>query len=89
MPLQTVKKLYWTVLLLALFVLTGCGTAQTGTAQPSGEPASLPVSESGGTTFPYTFTDSAGRAVTLQAAPERVAVLFSSYADNQELGVRS
>ncbi len=78
---QTIKNRYLTVLLSALLVLTGCGTAQTGAAQPSGEPASPPASENGETVFPYTFTDSAGRAVTLQAAPERVAVLFSSYAE--------
>ncbi len=31
--------------------------------------------------YPYTFTDSLGEEVTLEKKPERVAVLFSSYAD--------
>lgn len=34
-----------------------------------------------GETFPYTFTDSTGQAVTLPARPQTVAVLFSSYAE--------
>lgn len=31
--------------------------------------------------FPYTFTDSAGKKVTLAKKPQKVAVLFSSYAE--------
>ena len=31
--------------------------------------------------FPYTFTDSTGASITLDATPETVAILFSSYAD--------
>lgn len=31
--------------------------------------------------FPYTFTDSNGKSVTLKAKPKKTAVLFSSYAD--------
>ena len=34
-----------------------------------------------GIEYPYTFTDSLGGKVTLDKKPERVAVLFSSYAD--------
>lgn len=52
-----------------------------------------PVSQAGGTmqgspqrakdkdSFPYTFTDSTEREITLEKKPEKVAVLFSSYAD--------
>lgn len=38
-----------------------------------------------GVTFPYTFVDSTGRSVTLDAPPENVAVLFSSYAEIWQL----
>lgn len=31
--------------------------------------------------YPYTFTDSTGREVTINKKPEKVAILFSSYAD--------
>lgn len=51
---------------LAAFLLWGCG---------EGNPSS-----SSGECY-YTFTDSAGEEVVLEEKPERVAVLFSSFAD--------
>ncbi len=56
--------------------LAGCASAdldrgESGTAAEGDQ----------GLSYPYTFTDGTGRQVTLDHAPERVAVLFSSYAD--------
>lgn len=50
----------------------------------AGKPAENNGDDSGvseGASFPYTFTDSVGNEITLEKKPEKVAVLFSSYAD--------
>lgn len=57
------------LLLSLLLCLSGCAA-----------PASDPLPEETGT-FPYTFTDSTGCQITLDAPPQRAAVLFSSYAE--------
>ena len=68
---------FLTVLAMAVS-LGGCGGREQGESKPA---ASLPEGGTAGAAWPYTFTDDAGTRVTLSARPERVAVLFSSFAD--------
>lgn len=57
-------------------LLCGCHAAdKKDSPQPTG--TTIPAQAD----FPYTFTDSTGRTVTLTSLPEKVAVLFSSYAE--------
>ena len=72
--------------LLLLFVLLwGCnaqgGNSSVPSAGPSLEVSSEEESSQTSSVFPYTFTDSTGRQVTLSSRPQKVAVLFSSYAE--------
>lgn len=60
-------KKFICIILALLFCLAGASCAQY-------------VTECGGEVF-YAFTDSEGRNVALKKRPERVAVLFSSYAE--------
>ena len=71
---------------LLLFVLLwGCnaqgGNSSVPSAGPSLEVSSEEESSQTSSVFPYTFTDSTGRQVTLSSRQQKVAVLFSSYAD--------
>lgn len=70
--------------LACMIVLAGC-SGQTLPAQTEGNAsagAALSQTEaSGEAAWPVSFTDSTGRTVTLNGTPQRVAVLFSSYAD--------
>lgn len=72
--------------------LAGCrtsaaaGSASVAAASTVSSPAEAPFADDGPAAFtparyPYTFTDDTGRTVALTARPERVAVLFSSYAE--------
>lgn len=58
-----------------LAALAGCGAAPASSLA-----SSAPAEAAGQDAFPLTFTDDAGRTVTLDKAPRRAAVLFSSYA---------
>jgi len=60
------KKAISILLSLLMLLLTGCGTTN---------PPDAPDSTG------YTFTDSTGTTITLHTPPEKVAVLFSSYAE--------
>lgn len=69
--------------LLAAAMLAGCGAQTPVQTDAATEPVPTET-----TTAPtqtdaafYTFTDDTGREIVLEAAPERVAVLFSSFAD--------
>lgn len=75
-------------ILLTLSVAAGCGeqtdpsdSPQNASHSTQTPPPPADASSEADSVFPYTFTDSTGREVTLQAAPERVAVLMSSYAE--------
>jgi iron complex transport system substrate-binding protein len=67
--LKRKKKGILAALLMCLFLFAACSTGG-GQDQPSA-----------GTQAFYTFTDSAGTAITLPEKPQKVAVLFSSFAD--------
>jgi len=64
-----------------LFCFAGCTSGETEnttaetTAQVTGEETQGEVS------FPYSFTDSTGEKITLNERPQKVAVMFSSYAE--------
>lgn len=60
------KKAIPILLSLLMLLLVGCGTPKTPDAPDS---------------TGYAFTDSTGATITLHTQPERVAVLFSSYAE--------
>lgn len=60
------------------FVEISSTPASTDALTPASSPALI---DEAGIEYPYTFTDSLGGKVTLDKKPERVAVLFSSYAD--------
>lgn len=64
------KRRFFVSVLAAACLLTGAGCA--------GRPAESSGTESG---VYYAFTDDAGREVVLTGAPQKVAVLFSSFAD--------
>ena len=49
------------------------------TQQPGTQPETVPMEPE--TAYPYTFSDSTGAEVTLNAQPKTVAILFSSYAE--------
>jgi len=66
---------YQSILCFALVLLLGVASGCT-----SAPAAFSPAQPSPDQPF-YTFTDGAGNQVTLQKRPEKVAVLFSSYAD--------
>ena len=65
---------------LLCMLFSACAPAETEpsvTPVPSPSPDATPSgSQESGVTFPYTFVDSTGRSVTLDAPPENVAVLF-------------
>lgn len=63
-------------LLLGIVLLGGCAGNQDGMTQAVADALNETQGE-----YPYTFTDSAGESITLDSKPEKVAVLFSSYAD--------
>lgn len=78
--------------LLLIFVLSfsactakttpaGADPSSQASAPSSGAPSVPQASEAEKPAFPYTFTDSLGNTVTLQAAPQRVASLLGSYAE--------
>lgn len=92
-----------TLLILAL-ALAGCGGAGSAPGGSGGSPAGssgqAPAGEAGAaahTTYPYTFTDDAGRQVTLEARPERIIslapsnteILFAIGAGDRVVGVDS
>ncbi len=68
--------------LLMVLSLAACGgTANTGTPpetdppaadEPAGEPDSASPAETSETLYPFTFTDMAGREVTLESEPQRI-----------------
>ena len=59
------RLLCWIAVVLTAATLCSCGKKEASANEP----------------FFYTFTDAAGSEVTLQKQPEKVAVLFSSFAD--------
>ncbi len=65
---------FFAVILLVGACLAGCAQEQSVPAQQ------MPETSSTAEKFPYTFTDSTGAVVTLEAPPQKTAVLFSSYA---------
>lgn len=78
---MTKHKIFCAALALVLscgLVLTGCGSASSGTKPSSSSPASSAASAASAA---YTFTDDLGRQITLDAAPQRVAATTGSYAD--------
>ncbi|ADU51415.1 periplasmic binding protein [Thermaerobacter marianensis DSM 12885] len=92
-----------TLLILAL-ALAGCGGAGSAPGGSGGSPAGssgqAPAGEAGAaahTAYPYTFTDDAGRQVTLEARPERIIslapsnteILFAIGAGDRVVGVDS
>ena len=64
--------------------LAACGAQPSGTAAASGAADTSGAAQQAGT-FPYTFTDSTGRSITLQQRPQKVAVLLSSHAEVWQL----
>ena len=70
-------------LALALACVMALSLAACG-AQPSGPAAASGAAQQAGT-FPYTFTDSTGRSITLQQRPQKVAVLLSSHVEVWQL----
>ena len=65
------KKLVYPLIVFCLFLFAACapgGTEQSPSASQQAQAF-------------YTFTDDAGTQITLQEKPEKVAVLFSSFAD--------
>ena len=63
---------------IALIFLMLCGCGLAGDNSSYNNSGNSTAGKSG---FPYTFTDSTGSEVTLESRPERVAVLFSSFAE--------
>ena len=63
---------------IALIFLMLCGCGLAGDNSSYNNSGNSTAEKSG---FPYTFTDSTGSEVTLESRPERVAVLFSSFAE--------
>ena len=82
------KKIILLVLLLLALSLCGCtkrqdktsAKDQANTMQTTAVPGDV-AANTETTVYPYTFIDSLGNSVTLEAPPQKVAVLFSSYAD--------
>ena len=82
------KKFRLAALILALcsLTLTSCGKDENAVSTDEISPDGAIADENENDTenesvYPYTFTDSAGNEVTLSEKPEKVAVLYSSYAD--------
>lgn len=79
------------IVVFILFPLAACGGRQNEkegavSNSPFGNSISSPVatdtpSDESEMEYPYTFTDSLGGKITLDKKPEKVAILFSSYAD--------
>ena len=59
--------------LMILAAMAGCQTTPAATPRPEENAAAA--------SYPLTFTDALDREITLSQAPQRPAVLFSSYAD--------
>lgn len=64
--------------------LAACGAQPSGPAAASGAADTSGAAQQAGT-FPYTFTDSTGRSITLQQRPQKVAVLLSSHVEVWQL----
>lgn len=95
------RRLALALALLMLLAAAGCGASNNAQSPADDQPPTdalppadvLPSTDEpspdgetdGEAAFPYTFTDSTGREITLPAAPERVAVLMSSYAEVWQL----
>lgn len=74
------------LLLICLILLSALASCAEKDALPETESqGSASGSSVANGNFPYSFTDSAQRLVTLEKRPERVAVLFSSFADIWQL----
>lgn len=67
------------ICLILLSTLASCEKNGTLPENESPDPSSSSDVTDGN--FPYSFTDSAQRLVTLEKKPEKVAILFSSFAD--------
>ena len=63
--------------LMILAVVAGCQTTPAAAPQPEENAAAA--------SYPLTFTDALDREITLSQAPQRPAVLFSSYAELWQL----
>lgn len=76
-----IKKLS-AIVLSVVFVLTLAACTSQDVKESVGSSDSVQSQEVfKSAEFPYTFTDSNGKSVTLKEKPKKVAVLFSSYAD--------
>ncbi len=81
--MKTTRKGLALILALLTLLTAGCGGAPggEGSTPPPADAQAPADTPNPAETFPYTFTDSTGREITIPAAPERVAVLMSSYAE--------
>ena len=78
---NTAGKILALSLLPCLF-LSSCGLhGDIGTMESFTDTSAKDDNSESAVLYPYTFEDSSGNSITLSGKPERVAVLFSSFAD--------
>lgn len=86
-PAAGVRRVRWVLYLVLAALLAfsaACGGADPGSPARAGsglDPAATDAGSEAASRFPYTFTDDAGRTVTIAGRPERIITLAPSHSE--------